>query len=110
MHLFTSSARLSRFSCALPFSVRIQHSRAARECVIGWGGSAYGLAEVTDLGASAAGGLVASVSQAGSASAQAVNRTTRAAKRLRNFTITDCISRFPKIGFLLMVAQGAAGI
>ena len=35
MHLLTSSARLSRFSCALPFSVRIQHSRAARECVIG---------------------------------------------------------------------------
>ena len=35
MHLFTRSARLSRFSRALLFSVRIQHSRAARVRVIG---------------------------------------------------------------------------
>ena len=35
MHLLTRSARLSRFSRALLFSVRIQHSRAARVRVIG---------------------------------------------------------------------------
>jgi len=35
MHLLTRSARLSRFSRAPLFSVRIQHSRAARVRVIG---------------------------------------------------------------------------
>jgi hypothetical protein len=29
---------------------------------------------------------------------------------LRNFTTTDCISRFPYTGFLLMVAQRARAI
>src|SRR5215467_12821852 len=48
------------------------------------------------LGASPAVGLVASVSQPASANAQAVTSTTRAVKRLRNFTTTDCISRFSK--------------
>ena len=90
MHLLTSSARLSRFSCALLFSVRIQHSRAAREWVIG---SEFatgrclmsaallrsGLIEVTALGASSAVGPLPSVSQPASVSAQAVNRTKRPA-------------------------------
>src|SRR4029078_4258680 len=35
MHLFTTSARLSRSWWGLAFSVRIQHSRAARARVIG---------------------------------------------------------------------------
>ena len=103
IHLLTSSARLSRFSCALAFSVRIQHSRAARECVIG---SEFATGA---LGTSLAVGPVASVSQPASASAQAINSTTRAAKRLRNFTTTDCIACFLKNRFLLMVAPGGGG-
>jgi hypothetical protein len=64
---------------------------------------------VTALGASPAAGLVASVSQPASANAQAVTSTTRAAKTLRNFTTTDCISRFFKDGFLLIGRPGGGG-
>ena len=92
MHLLTISARLSRFSCALPFSVRIQHSRAARECVIGSefvtgpacirGASPSGLAGATAVVASPLVGPVESVSQPASPSAQAVSKTTRAVEEL----------------------------
>src|SRR5512136_1800717 len=101
MHLFTRSARLSRSSRELPFSVLIQHSRAARERVIGsvsrtgsdglaaWilGVSVLGAIAISALGASAAVGPVPSVEQAASASAQAPNSVMCAAekKNLRVF-------------------------
>src|SRR5690348_1615776 len=84
MHLLTTSARLSRSSRELPFSVRIQHSRAARDRVIGSASRTgsrglvacvvtavtSGLAAAgSALGASAAVGPVPSVSQAATASA-----------------------------------------
>jgi|SRR5262249_53282953 len=92
MHLLTRSARLSRSSWALPFSVRIQHSRAARDRVIGsalragsGGLVAWVLIAATSglaaagaaLGASAAVGPVVSVSQAPSASAHETSSAKR---------------------------------
>jgi len=85
----------------LAFSVRIQHSRAARECVIG-SEFATGAVEGAVLGTSPAAGPVASVSQPASVSAQAMNS-------MRNFTTTGCIARFLKNRFLLMVAPGGGG-
>src|SRR5262249_40323340 len=106
MHLLTRSARLSRSSWALPFSVRIQHSRAARDRVIGsalragsGGLVAWVLIAATSglaaagaaLGASAAVGPVVSVSQAPSASAhetslaKRVTDTNRLEERLKKF-------------------------
>src|SRR5690348_7981934 len=104
MHLFTRSARFSRSSRGLPFSVRIQHSRAARACVIGsasapgsaglaacvlgasgFAGSAVGLAETTAaFGASAAAGPLPSVSQAASVVVAAARTAARNnARRIR---------------------------
>src|SRR5512143_807952 len=113
MHLFTRSARLSRSSWALAFSVRIQHSRAARARVIGSGsaagsagfaacvlavsglGAVSGLLEAAcALGASAAAGPVPSVSQAVSVSAAASTARLAAARILRTFEIETFIHAF----------------
>src|ERR1044072_4450348 len=104
MHLFTRSARLSIFSRGWRFSVRIQHSRAARAWVMGsasaagsvgfaawvfgvsgFPGSATGLAETAAaLGASAAAGPAPSVSQAASTIETLANRMAREnARKLR---------------------------
>src|SRR5262249_17510411 len=93
MHLLTRSARLSRSSWGLRFSVRIQHSRAARDRVIGsasctgsGGVAVWFLITTTSgfaaadsaLGASAAAvGPFPSVSQAASASALETSKTKR---------------------------------
>src|SRR6476660_9233415 len=108
MHLFTTSARLSRSWWGLAFSVRIQHSRAARARVIGSPSSAAaagltacvggvsgleavdsGLGEAAcAFGASAADGPVPSVSHAASASA-AVNTVRLAAARIVRIVETE---------------------
>ena len=81
IHLLTTSARLSRFSRAPVFSVRIQHSRAARVS-----------------GPSAAIGPVPLVWQAASVSAQAANSARRATER-RTLKTTDFISSFQTLNF-----------
>ena len=68
MHLLTRSARLSISRLALPFSVFIQHSEAARECVIGGSGG---------LAASGAGPLPVVSQPASSAAAAAISAKAR---------------------------------
>src|SRR5262245_1279433 len=103
MHLSTRSARLSRFSCALPFSVRIQHSRAAREWVIcpefATGVCVRGVSAVTALGASPALGPIALFTQPVSASVQASNKRTCAEMGRRGFTTADFIQCFDGFGY-----------
>src|SRR5262249_44639989 len=103
MHLLTRSARLSRFSWALPFSVRIQHSRAARVRVIGVASlTASGGREGWTVSGAASGstetvavGPVPLVWQAASARTQAERNATRVAKD-RTLQITSFICAFRK--------------
>jgi hypothetical protein len=80
MHLFTRSARLSRFSRALVFSVRIQHSRAARECVIG-----------PEFATGVCVRGVTALVQPVSGSVQANNKRTSVPMRRRSFTTVNFI-------------------
>jgi hypothetical protein len=113
MHLLTTSARLSRSSRLLPFSVRIQHSRAARDrvmgsalrtgsgglvaCVVTMGTSGL-LAVGSALGASAAVGPVPSVSQEATASVHEMSKAKRViAMILPAFKLREFIRRIPDI-------------
>jgi hypothetical protein len=113
MHLLTRSARLSRLSRALLFSVRIQHSRAARVRVIGspfragsagreaWAAvvSTSGLVDETVArGASTAVGPMPSVSQPASMKPHATSNPKREAKK-GTAKVKGFIRVFQTLGF-----------